>query len=255
MKIVSWNINGIRAVLKKGFLEFLKEVKPDILGLQEIKISDEVRQGIEFDFPGYSVYWHSAKRPGYSGTAYLIKNELKDQVKYKEGLGLVDFDNEGRVQILELPDFFLLNIYFPNANAELSRLGYKLKFNQALLKHIKDLERIKPVILGGDFNVAHQYIDLARPKENEGVAGFTQEERDYLDELASHNFIDSFRYLHPKKIQYSWWSFRSLARQRNVGWRIDYFWLSKQLATSLKKAYILDQALGSDHAPVVIELN
>ncbi len=255
MKLISWNVNGLRAVLKKGFLDFLKKHQPTILGLQEIKISKASREIINFNFPGYSIYWHSARRPGYSGTAFLVQNQIKDQLEYIEGLAKPEFDNEGRVQTLSLANFFLLNIYFPNANAELSRLAYKLRFNQSLLKYIKKLAKEKPVIISGDFNVAHQYIDLARPKENEGVAGFTKQERDYLDQLASHQYIDSFRFLHPKKVQYSWWSFRSLARQRNVGWRIDYFWLAKQLTGNLKKAYILDQVPGSDHAPVGIELN
>jgi exodeoxyribonuclease III len=253
MKLIAWNVNGLRAILKKDFLGFLATEKPDILGLQEIKIDKDSLEELNFSFPGYFVYWHSAIRPGYSGTAILVKEEIKDDLEYIEGMGDLEFDSEGRVQTLKLPNFYLLNIYFPNANSELSRLDYKLRFNQSLLKYIKNLRKFKPVIISGDFNVAHQYIDLARPKENEGVAGFTQEEREYLDQLVDNQFVDSFRFMHPKKVQYSWWSYRTLARQRNIGWRIDYFWLDKSLINQVKKTYILDQVLGSDHAPVGIE--
>ncbi len=254
MKLITWNINGLRAVLKKGFLDFLKKEKPDVIGLQEIKISKAVRETLDFNFPGYIVYWNSALRPGYSGTLFLVKKSLAKKINYIEGLGQEEFDSEGRVQTLEFPNFYLLNIYFPNANSELSRLNYKIRFNEQLLKFVKKLEKKKPVIISGDFNVAHHEIDLARPKENEGVAGFTKEERAWLDKLEKHNFIDSFRFFHPNKIQYTWWSFRALARVRNVGWRIDYFWLSKNFSKHLKKSYILDKVLGSDHAPVVLEL-
>ncbi len=255
MKLISWNINGLRAVLKKGFLDFLKQEKPDVIGLQEIKISKAIRETLDFNFPGYKTYWNSALRPGYSGTLFLVKDNLAKEINYIEGLGSDEFDREGRVQTLEFPKFYLLNIYFPNANSELSRLDYKIRFNNYLLKFVKKLEKKKAVIISGDFNVAHQEIDLARPKENEGVAGFTKEERVWLDKLEKHNFIDSFRFLQAKKIQYSWWSYRALARVRNVGWRIDYFWLSKNFTQNLKKSYILDKVLGSDHAPVGIELN
>jgi exodeoxyribonuclease III len=254
MKLISWNVNGLRAVLKKGFFDFLKQEKPDVLGLQEIKISKIVRETLDLNFPGYIIYWNSALRPGYSGTLFLVKENLAKKISYIEGLGKEEFDIEGRVQTLEFPKFYLLNIYFPNANSELSRLDYKLRFNEFLLKFVKKLEKKKPVIISGDFNVAHQEIDLARPQENEGVAGFTKEERAWLNKLEKHNFVDSFRFFFPNKIQYTWWSFRTLARARNVGWRIDYFWLSKKFIKNLKKSYILDKVLGSDHAPVVIEL-
>jgi len=254
MNLLSWNINGLRAVLKKGFVDFLKKQKPDVLGLQEIKISKEAREKIDLSFTGYTAYWNSALRPGYSGTLFLVKDHLSKKLKYFEGINIKEFDIEGRVQTLEFPKFYLLNIYFPNANAELSRLNYKMRFNQALLKYVKNLEKNKAVIISGDLNVAHREIDLARPKQNEGVAGFTKEERSWLDKLEKENFIDSFRYFHPKKIQYTWWSYRALARSRNVGWRIDYFWLTKSFRKNLKKAYILDKVLGSDHAPLGIEL-
>lgn len=254
MKIISWNINGIRAVAKKGFSGFLREVKPDILCLQEVKISDTVKNETEFDFAGYTEYWNCAERPGYSGTAILVADGFSGVKSLKNGFGVAKFDSEGRVQTLELEKFYLLNVYFPNANAELSRLGYRLEFNEALLKYIKRLEKAKPVIVTGDYNVAHEEIDLARPKENEGSAGFTKEERAWLTKFLAAGFIDTFRELNGQKVQYSWWSFRALARERNVGWRIDYFCASIKLKRLIKKAYILDKVTGSDHAPVGIEL-
>ncbi|MFA6194855.1 MAG: exodeoxyribonuclease III [Patescibacteria group bacterium] len=260
MKIISWNVNGIRAVAKKGFKDFLRSEKPDILCLQEIKISDSARLLTEFDFAGYTEYWNSAERPGYSGTAILAREGLGGakglKIKsVKNGFGLAKFDKEGRVQTLETGKLFLLNVYFPNSNHELSRLGYKLEFNETLLKYIKKLEKSKPVVITGDFNVAHEEIDLARPKENEGSAGFTPEERDWMTKLLQAGFVDTFREKNGRKVQYSWWSFRMNARVRNIGWRIDYFCVSAKLRRSLKKAYILDKITGSDHAPIVLELS
>jgi len=254
MKIISWNINGIRAVAKKGFKEFLLTQKPDILCLQEIKISATTQQDTEFDFASYTEYWNSAERPGYSGTAILVREGLSGIKGVKNGLGIKKFDSEGRVQALETAGFYLLNVYFPNANNELSRLSYRLEFNDALLNYIKELEKNKPVILTGDFNVAHEYIDLARPKENEGNAGFTLEERAWMTKFLKNGFVDTFRELNGQQVQYSWWSFRAGARVRNVGWRIDYFCISAKLRKILKKAYILDKILGSDHAPVGIDI-
>jgi exodeoxyribonuclease III len=253
MKIISWNINGLRAVLKKGFLDFLDQEQPDIVCLQEIKIADDTRDKLKIEIPGYRSYWHGAKRPGYSGTAVLIRDGLPG-FSVKNGFGLIEYDQEGRVQIIEANNFYLLNVYFPNANQELTRLDYKSAFNNELLKFILKLEKKKPVIITGDFNVAHEEIDLARPKENAGKAGFTNEERGWLDKLLSLDYLDSFRLFFPEKKQYSWWSFRAAARSRNVGWRIDYFVISSKLKNRIKKAYILDQVLGSDHAPVGIEL-
>ena len=255
MKIISWNINGIRAVVKKGFKDFLISENPDILCLQEIKISDATTLITEFDFAGYKEYFNSAQRPGYSGTAILVREDLlKNNWPLKNGFGVKKFDDEGRVQTLDLDHYFLINIYFPNANSELSRLGYRLEFNNELLKYFKKLEKKKPLIITGDFNVAHEAIDLARPKENEGSAGFTAEERDWMTKFLGAGFIDSFRELNGQKVQYSWWSFRAGARQRNVGWRIDYFCVSTKLKKHLKKAYILDKTIGSDHAPIGLEI-
>lgn len=250
LKIISWNINGIRAIIKKGFLEFLKKENPDIVCLQEIKIDDTARNKETFDFKNYDEFWNSAKRPGYSGTMMLIKNSLiKDIVSRK-----IYTHNEGRAQILEMKKFFLVNVYFPNSKDDLSRLNYKIKFNDKLLSHIKLLDKKKPVIICGDYNVAHQEIDIARPKENEGSSGFTKEERNWMTKFLKNGFTDTFRYKNPKKIQYSWWSFRAGARARNVGWRIDYFCVSKRFIKNIKHAYILDTVIGSDHAPIGVDL-
>ncbi|MDD3284035.1 MAG: exodeoxyribonuclease III [Patescibacteria group bacterium] len=250
LKILSWNINGIRAMMKKGFLDFLKKQNPDILCLQEIKIDDNAKNKESFDFKNYDEFWNSAKRPGYSGTMMLIKNSLKKEVISKK----IYTHDEGRVQILELKKFYLINVYFPNSKDDLARLDYKIKFNNKLLLHIKLLEKKKPVIICGDYNVAHEEIDIARPKENNGNAGFTYEERNWMTKFLEYGFVDTFRKLNPTKIQYSWWSFRAGARVRNVGWRIDYFCVSKKFMKNIKSAYILDQIQGSDHAPIGIEI-
>ncbi|PKM88264.1 exodeoxyribonuclease III [Candidatus Falkowbacteria bacterium HGW-Falkowbacteria-2] len=253
MKIISWNVNGIRAAINKDFESFLTTEKPDIICLQEIKIGDVAREKANLSFSGYQAFWHGAKRPGYSGTAVLIKADL-DNISVRNGIGEDKYDDEGRVQTIEHPDFYLINIYFPNSNDILSRLPYKLEFNEAVLKLAKELEKTKPVIITGDFNVAHEEIDIARPKANAGSAGFTLEERAWFSKLMDNGFIDTFRSFFPDKVQYSWWSFRGGARFRNVGWRIDYFVISAKLRKKIKKAYILDQVLGSDHAPIGIEL-
>lgn len=248
---MSWNVNGIRAAVKNGFTGFLKQYQPDVLGIQEIKMNDAAREKEEFDFSNYLEYWHPAEKPGYSGTAFLAKNKPLSVVN---GMGVAEFDSEGRVQTLEFPDFYFVNAYFPNSNGELSRLPYRLKFNDAYLKYVKNLEKKKPVVLTGDFNVAREEIDLARPKENVGNAGFTPEERAWADKLIASGFVDTFRLINGNKVQYSWWSYRAYARERNVGWRIDYFFVSEKLASRVKKAFILDEVVGSDHCPVGIEL-
>jgi exodeoxyribonuclease-3 len=249
MKIISWNINGLRAVIKKDFAGFIEKEKPDILCLQEIKISEATRNKEDINISGYNIIWNSADRPGYSGTAILIKENLEF-----EDLPGLPFDNEGRVQAVDIGAAYLVNVYFPNANHELSRLDFKIDFNDKLLAYFKKLEQSKPVIICGDFNVAHQEIDLARPKENEGSAGFTREERAWMSKFLEQGFVDTFRKMHPEKIQYSWWSYRANARVRNVGWRIDYFCVSEKFAKKINNAFILDKVMGSDHAPVGIEL-
>jgi len=253
MEIISWNVNGIRAAVKKGFTDFLKNKKPDILCLQEIKINDAARAKEQFDFKGYQEYWHPAEKPGYSGTAILIRNDLST-VGVKNGLGEKTFDREGRVQTVELEKFYLVNTYFPNANHELSRLGYKLAFNDRILKYLKSLEKRKPVILCGDLNVAHEEIDLARPKDNVGNPGFTDEERKWMTKFLQAGFVDTYRQIHKNRVQYSWWGYRFNSRARNVGWRIDYFCVSEKMKKQVKDAYIMDKIMGSDHCPVGVEI-
>lgn len=253
MKIISWNVNGIRAAVKNGFVGFLKKERPDILCLQEIKIDDVARAKVQFDFVGYEEYWNPARKKGYSGTAILVKSGVKIK-NYKAGMDKDKFDSEGRVQTLEFGKFYLTNAYYPNANHELSRLGYKLDFNKEILKYSKKLELKKPVIICGDLNVAHEEIDLARPKDNIGNPGFTNEERHSMTEFLNSGFIDTFRQFHPNKVQYSWWGYRFGLRARNIGWRIDYFCVSNKMKKQIKNAYILDKIMGSDHCPIGIEI-
>jgi len=253
-------------VVKKGFVDFLKSEKPDILCLQEIKISATSREKEIFDFAGYQEFWHSAARPGYSGTMTLVKDGIKvlGEEKFPD-------DSEGRVQTLEFEKFYLINTYFPNANHELSRLDFKLKFNDRLLKFLKKLEKKpspsrearatppkrgikKPIIICGDFNVAHEPIDLFRPKENEGNAGYTAEERAWMTKFLKAGFVDTFRAEHPEEKKYSWWSFRMNARARNVGWRIDYFCVSLYYSKFIASSFINDRVQGSDHCPVGITI-
>jgi exodeoxyribonuclease-3 len=253
---MSWNVNGIRAVLKNGFLEVLNKYQPDVLALQEVKISENDRGKTELDFPGYTEIWHSAERPGYSGTAILIKEKSPLKIiKQTNGLNHDQFDSEGRVQTIEFENFYFVNAYFPNTRHDLSRLDFKIEFNNKIFAHVKKLEKNKPVIITGDFNVAHTPIDLAHPKENEKNAGFTIEERTSCDKFLKQGMIDTFRHTSPKKIQYSWWTYRFGARSRNMGWRIDYFLVSDILKNKIIKAEILDQVLGSDHCPVSLKID
>jgi len=226
--------------------------------LQEIKISEAKLLKENISLADYTLFGNGAHREGYSGTALIVKNYLVKKIEnldIKNGIGIDEFDHEGRIQILELDKWFLLNIYFPNSNHELSRLKYKEKFNAAILKYYQKLDQKKPVIITGDFNVAHEPIDLARPKENEGNAGYTKEERYWMSKFLASDLTDTFRFLNGDKVQYSWWSFRMNARIRNVGWRIDYFLVSSRMKKYLKKAYILDKVKGSDHCPVGLEIS
>lgn len=252
MKIISWNINGIRAVIKKGFNDFLENEKPDFLCLQEIKIGADKISEIRFDFPNYTELWNPANRPGYSGTAILVKEKLmnKDIVMEEK----LSWDDEGRIQILNIGKYYLFNIYFPNAGRELLRLDFKSEFYKKVLKLIKKYEKLKPVIVTGDYNVAHKEIDLARPKNNVNNAGFTEQERKDFDTVIKNGLVDTYRYLHPETIKYTWWSYMFNARNNNVGWRIDYFCVSVKVKTKVKKAEILDKIMGSDHCPIVLEL-
>lgn len=254
MKIVSWNVNGLRAVAKKGFLEWLYETSPDILGVQEIKaeagqLPDEVRTP-----KGYYGYFSSCKvKKGYSGVA-LYSRTPPDKVEY--GIGIKEFDDEGRIIIGHWGDLVLLNVYFPNGGGGPERLKYKLEFYDAFLAYIEKLRKKgKKVMFCGDVNTAHEAIDLARPKENEKNTGFLPEERAWIDELTYHGWIDSFRYVHPRKGgAYSYWDMKTASRERNVGWRIDYFFVAPEVTPKLKNAGIMEHVYGSDHCPVWVEL-
>lgn len=248
MKIITWNINGWRAAWQKGLADFIISQQPDLLGLQETKINDHLANDWSEKIPGYKIFWHGAERPGYSGTAIIAKDNLS--VNIINGLGEEQFDLEGRCQVSELADFYWLNIYFPNANRQLSRLPYKQAFNQSVRQLVQRLEKNKPVIISGDFNVAHQPIDLANPKANEGSAGYTLEERQFINQLLTDGWIDIWRQLYPDRKQYTWWTYRFSARSRNIGWRIDYFLISPTLLSKIKDVQILDQINGSDHCPV-----
>jgi exodeoxyribonuclease III len=248
-KLISWNVNGIRAVLNKGFSDWMSREDPDVLCLQEIKAMEDQ---VDYDFPGYHQHWYSAEKKGYSGT--LVLSKVKPQsVNY--GLGISEHDQEGRVITVEYANYFLVNVYTPNSKNELQRLDYRTQQWDALyLKYLKDLEKTKPVVTCGDFNVAHKEIDLKNPKTNQRNAGFTIEERTAFDNYIQSGFIDTFREFNQEPDQYTWWSYRMGARSRNVGWRIDYFLISQNLRTKLKNAFILNEVMGSDHCPVGIEI-
>ena len=251
MKLISWNVNGIRAVLKKDFAEWFAAEQPDILCLQETKARPEQVE-LPFEFAGYHQYWNSAEKAGYSGTLILSKEE---PLNVTNGIGIDEHDNEGRVITAEYPDYFLVTVYTPNAQNGLKRLDYRLSWDRDFLAYLKHLERTKPVVFCGDLNVAHQEIDLARPKGNHKNAGFSPQERQSFDNILASDFTDTFRHFHPDTTEaYSWWSYRAGARTKNVGWRIDYFCVSNSLIDSLKNAWILSDVLGSDHCPVAIEI-
>ena len=253
MKIVSWNVNGIRAVAKKTFFTDLKAMDPDILCIQETKAQDnQVAETLE-PLSGYHIYSNSAGRPGYSGTVVITKIR---PLKVTNGINTKEHDTEGRVICLDFDHYFLVNVYVPNSGSELLRLEYRQIWDKAFFEYLKNLEKVKPVIVCGDLNVAHKEIDLARPKENYNkAAGYMQEEIDGMDRLTGSGLADTFRRLHPDEAErYSWWSFRAGARSRNIGWRIDYFLVSESLLPSIKDAFILDKITGSDHCPVGIVL-
>jgi exodeoxyribonuclease III len=248
MKLVSWNVNGIRACVKKGFLDYFKQVDADIFCIQETKLQEGQ---IDLELEGYHQYWNYAERKGYSGTAVFTKVE---PISVQYGMELEVPDNEGRVITLEFAAFYLVNVYTPNSKRDLSRLDYRLIWEDAMKKHLLELNKMKPVIFCGDLNVAHAEIDLKNPKTNIGNSGFTTEERGKMTSLLDAGFIDSFRYFYPDHTDsYTWWSYMSKVRERNIGWRIDYFIVSKQLENHLKDACIHADILGSDHCPVVLE--
>lgn len=249
MKFISWNVNGLRACVKKGFLDFFHEIDADFFCVQETKLQEDQ---IQLDLEGYYQYWNYAKKKGYSGTAIFTKHQPQS-VFY--GIGIEEHDQEGRTITLEYESFYLVNVYTPNSQNELARLPYRLQWEQDFRHYLTELNSKKPVILCGDLNVAHQAIDLKNPKTNQKNAGFTKEEREEMSQLLSSGFIDSFRYFFPQKENcYSWWSYRANARSKNVGWRIDYFIVSTKLKDQLKSAAIYPEILGSDHCPISLTL-
>ena len=249
MKLISWNVNGIRACLNKGFAEFFKEVDADIFCIQETKCQPDQ---VELEFDGYESFWNSAEKKGYSGTAIFTKRK---PINVTYGIGIEEHDKEGRVITLEFDDFYMVNIYTPNSKRELERLSYRQIWEDEIRKYLLKLNENKPVIMCGDLNVAHKEIDLKNPKTNRHNAGFTDEERKKMTELLDAGFTDSFRFLYPdKENAYSWWSYMGHAREKNVGWRIDYFIVSKDIENKIKETKIYSEVMGSDHCPVGLEI-
>ncbi len=248
MKIVSWNVNGLRAAMKKGFEDFFKEMDADIFAIQETKMQEDQK---EWSFDGYDEYWNSADKKGYSGT--LIYTRLKPlNVIY--GIDGHGYNYEGRVITLEFEDFYFVTCYVPNSKRELLRLDERMDFEDQMRAYLVSLDQKKPVVYTGDLNVAHQEIDLKNPKTNTRNPGFTDEERNKFTKLLESGFVDTFRYFYPEKVQYTWWSYMFQSRLKNVGWRIDYFVASKRLVDKIKDSVIHDQVLGSDHCPVSIDI-
>lgn len=250
--LLSWNVNGIRGVAKHGFLEWLEEASPDILCLQETKAAQNQVPPELIEPFGYRSYWNSANRKGYSGVAIYSRIE---PVSVEMSLGVPRFDEEGRMIRLDFKEFILFNVYFPNGKSGPDRLKFKMDFYATFIEYLEDLRKQNPrLIFTGDVNTAHNDIDLARPKANEKISGFLPEERAWIDSVVSLGYQDTFRCLHPETIEYSWWDVKSRARERNVGWRIDYVFITPALAPSVKRSFILTDVMGSDHCPVGIEL-
>lgn len=250
MKFISWNVNGLRACVKKGFLDFFNEVDADFFCVQETKLQEGQ---INLELEGYYQYWNYAVKKGYSGTAIFTKHE---PINVTYGIGIEEHDQEGRVITLEYPNFYLITVYTPNSQNELARLDYRMQWEEDFRAYLVKLDENKPVIVCGDLNVAHQQIDLKNPKTNTKNPGFTPDERNQMTHLLNAGFTDTFRYFYPTKEDcYSWWSYRANARAKNVGWRIDYFLTSNRLSTELKDATIYAEILGSDHCPVGLTLN
>ncbi len=249
MKLVSWNVNGLRACMNKGFADFFAAEDADIFCVQETKMQ---REQAEFIFPGYEEYWNSAEKKGYSGTAIFTK---QTPLKVTYGLGMEEHDKEGRVITAEYEDFYLVTVYTPNSKRELLRLDYRMVWEDVFREYLLELDKKKPVIFCGDLNVAAEEIDLKNPKTNHKNAGFTDEERAKFRELKAAGFVDTFRYLYPDTVKYSWWSYMFKAREKNAGWRIDYFMVSERIKDKVKAAEIRNDIFGSDHCPVSIEIN
>ena len=245
MKLISWNVNGLRAAMGKGFMDAFSALDADIFCLQETKLQ---AGQIALDLPGFRQYWNYAEKKGYSGTAVFTRQE---PLSVRYGIGVERFDHEGRVITLEMPEFFFITVYTPNSQDGLARLPYRMEWEDAFLAYLKGLEKEKPVVFCGDLNVAHTEMDIKNPKSNIHNAGFTQEERDKMTALLSQGFVDTFRYFHPDAVGvYSWWSYRFHARENNAGWRIDYFIVSEALKARLQSASIHPEIFGSDHCPV-----
>ena len=248
MKLVSWNVNGLRAVVGKGFAEIFSDFDADCFCLQETKLK---AGQIDLEFPGYESYWDYADKPGYAGTAIYTRYH---PLSVRTGIGIDEHDHEGRAVTLEFEDFFLVNTYVPNSQNELKRLDYRMRWEDDFRAYLKQLEKTQPVVVCGDMNVAHEEIDLKNPSTNHFSAGFSDEERGKMSELLASGFIDSWRFQHPQEVKYSWWSYRMAARQRNVGWRIDYFLVSESLRDRILSTEIYDLIQGSDHCPVELVL-
>ena len=249
MKLISWNVNGFRACLEKGFADFFAVADADFVCLQETKMQPGQA---EFSPEGYHQFWYSAEKKGYSGTAIFAR---KEPISVSYGIGVEEHDHEGRAITLEYDDFYLVNVYTPNAQRELARLSYRMTWEDALRAYLCALDAKKPVIYCGDLNVAHEEIDLKNPKTNHKSAGFSDEERGKFTELLASGFTDTFRKLYPDKVEYSWWSYMMKAREKNVGWRIDYFVVSDRLFPKVKDSFILGEVMGSDHCPVGVEID
>jgi exodeoxyribonuclease-3 len=252
MKLICWNVNGVRAVAKKGFFEWLKKESPDILCLQETKARPDNLTKELLEPPGYQTFWDYGERKGYSGVATFSKVQ---PLKVEKSFGASEFDTEGRILIAEYPEFTLCNIYFPNGKQGDIRLNYKMDFYEAFFNYVEARRRKgDKLIICGDVNTAHTEIDLAHPKENSKISGFLPKERAWLDKLVAHGYIDTFRYFHKEPGQYSWWDMKTGARARNVGWRIDYFFITENLVGNMEKAYIMPEVMGSDHCPIALVL-
>jgi exodeoxyribonuclease-3 len=254
MKLVSWNVNGLRAVITKGFEDFFKSINADIFCIQETKMQQEqLDEKIMKIFQGYNTYFNSAEKKGYSGTAIITRNKPLN-VTY--GIGIEEHDKEGRVITLEFDNFYMIDCYTPNSKRELERLDYRMVWEDAFRNYLMELNKIKPVIMCGDLNVAHKEIDLKNPKTNHRNAGFTDEERNKMTELLEAGFTDSFRYMYPdKEDAYTWWSYMFKAREKNVGWRIDYFVVSNDIKEKIQDSYIYSEIYGSDHCPIGLEID
>jgi exodeoxyribonuclease III len=250
MKLVSWNVNGLRACVKKGFLDYFDGVDADIFCVQETKLQEGQ---ISLELAGYHQYWNYAIKKGYSGTAVFTKNK---PLSVRYGVGTDETEGEGRILTLEFDNFFLVNVYTPNSQRDLARINYRLDWEDRILKHLKELDELKPVVLCGDLNVAHQEIDLRNPKSNNGNSGFTEEERGKMTSLLAEGFVDSYRHFNPEQEgAYTWWSYMAKVREKNIGWRIDYFIVSERLRERLKNVDIHCNVMGSDHCPVILEMD